>query len=213
MWKLFTKPVRKPKLDVRILRKNDISLLPLDGRWNNLFKNTEKTTDILKCEERIKELLKQQSSLIAELEEIQVRKKKCMQSIIKLTPDAFDNNSEEAKKQMQLCQKEIKRINERKREIEANLNNIPGLLNEVNLQLLEYTIELVYVKIRSNQKRVEELEKLIEETRTKLKEYISEKELLAEEGSETYSYFHDLLGAEELEKLDRIFFGKKKRKL
>ncbi|HHW00311.1 MAG TPA: hypothetical protein GXX36_12230 [Clostridiaceae bacterium] len=210
MWKFFTRPVRKPKLDIGVLRKNDIVLLPLDGRWNNLFKNTEKTTDILRCEERIKELLKQQSSLIAELEEIQVRKKQCMENIIKLTPEAFDKNSEEAKRQMQWCEKEIKRINERKREIEVNLDNIPGLIKEANLELLEYTIKLVYVKIRSNQKRVEELDRLIEETRVRLKEYISERELLAQDGADTYSYFHDLLGSEELEKLDRIFFGKSK---
>ena len=208
MWKFFTRPVRKPKLDIKVLRKNDILLLPLDIRWNNLIRNTNKTSEILRCEERIKELLKKQSSLNAELEEIQSRKKKCMEKIIKLTPEAFDNNSEEAKRQMQWCEKEIKRINERKREIEEKLDDIPNLIKEANLELLEYTIELVYVKIRSNQKRIEELDRLIEETRAKRKEYISEKELLTQDGSETYSYFHDLLGSEELEKLDKSFFGK-----
>ena len=130
--------------------------------------------------------------------------RKFRQSLIR----PLDPNDKEAKRQMQWCEKEIKRINERKREIEEKLDDIPNLIKEANLELLEYTIELVYVKIRSNQKRIEELDRLIEETRAKLKEYISEKELLTQDGSETYSYFHDLLGSEELEKLDKSFFGK-----
>lgn len=210
-WKFFASRASKPKLDIGVLRKNDISLLPLDIRWNNLFRNIEKTPDILKCEERIKDLLKKQSRLTAELQEIQAGKKKCMENIIRLTPDAFDKNSEEAKKQIQWCEKEIRRINKRKQEIEIILNDIPNLIKKANLELLEHTIKLVYVKMRSNQKRVEELERLIEETRARLKEYISEKELLAQYGEETYSYFHDLLGSEELEKLDRMFFDKSGR--
>lgn len=206
MFKFFKGPERKPKLDIKILRKNDISLLILDERWNSLFENTGKTSEIIKCEEKLKELLKQQSRLTSELKEIQAGKKECMGSIIRLAPEAIENESEEARKEMQRCEREIKRINERTGEIEKELNNIPYLVKEANLELLEYTIQLVYFKIRSNQKRVEELDILIEETRNKLKKYIDEKEVLSQDGDDTYSYFHDLLGAEELEKLDAEFF-------
>lgn len=206
MLKFFKGPVRKPKLDIRILRKNDISLLLLDERWNSLFENTGKTSDIIKCEEKLKDLLKRQARLTAELKEIQIVKKQCMDSIIRLAPDAFDNGNEDAKREMQRCEKEIKRINEKMIEIEKSLDNIPSLIREANLELLEYTIKLVYVKIRSNQKRIEELDRLIEDTRAKLKDYINEKELLSQDGTDIYSYFHDLLGAEELEKLDKKFF-------
>jgi hypothetical protein len=50
------------------------------------------------------------------------------------------------------------------------------------------------------------LEGLIEETKSKLKEYIDEKETLSQDDTDIYSYFHDLLGGEELEKLDNEFF-------
>jgi len=65
----------------------------------------------------------------------------------------------------------------------------------------------VYYEIGFNQRRIKELEAYIEETRTRLKELIDEKEALSEDDTDIYSYFHDLLGAEELEKLDKIFFG------
>lgn len=203
---LFSKKPQK-KFDRKVLRRNDICLLTLDERWNSLFANAQKTPEILKCEEKLKELLKQQARLIAESKEIAARKRLCMDKIIQLTPEVFDKNNEDAKKDMQACEKEIKQINDRLPKIEVELENIPDLVREANIGLLEQTVNIVYFKIRSNQKRVEELEKLIEETRTKLKEYIDEKELLAQDDNDIYSYFHDLLGPEELEKLDKEFFG------
>lgn len=203
----FSGELYKPQLDKKILRKNDISLLMLDERWNNLFKNTVKTPEVITCEERIKELLKEQSRLISESKEIGVRKKNCMDKIISLTTEAFDNNNEDAKKEMQLCEKEINRINERTAKINEELESIPDQIKEANIELLEQAVKLIYFKIRVNQKRVNELEKIIEDTKEKLKEYIDEKESLAQDDTDIYSYFHDLLGAEELERLDKEFFG------
>ncbi|NLD50660.1 MAG: hypothetical protein GX660_26250, partial [Clostridiaceae bacterium] len=51
------------------------------------------------------------------------------------------------------------------------------------------------------------LEKLIKVTKKKLEEYIEEKAKLSEDDTDSYSYFHDLIGGEELEKLDREYFG------
>ena len=92
------------------------------------------------------------------------------------------------------------------RDYEELLGEMPGRKRKANLELLEETVNIVYYKIGYARKRVKELEKLIDETRTKLKEYIDEKETLSQDDSDIYSYFHDLLGGEELEKLDKEFF-------
>ncbi|MCX7841743.1 MAG: hypothetical protein N2489_01545 [Clostridia bacterium] len=207
MLEFFKRQTKKGKFDRKILRKNDISLLTLDERWQSLFANAEKSPEILRSEEKVKELLKEQSRLIAESKEIAGRKKIYMDRIIKLTTEAYDNDNDKAKEDMQKCQKDIKSINERLEYIEKELDNIPELIKEANLELLENTVIHVYFNIRSKQKRVEELEKLIEETRNKLKEYIDEKEALSQDNTDIYSYFHDLLGKEELEKLDKEYFG------
>lgn len=204
---IFKKKNTKNKLDIKILRKNNISLLILDERWNNLFKSTEKTPEITEKEDKLKELLKFQSRLMEEVKEIAARKKDRMDKIIKLTTEVFDKNNEEAKKEMASCEKEIININERLPKIEEELENIPTLIKEANLELLEVTVNAVYYEIGFNQRRIKELEAYIEETRTRLKELIDEKEALSEDDTDIYSYFHDLLGAEELEKLDKIFFG------
>lgn len=209
MFPIFKKKsAGKPKFDRNVLRKNDISILILDERWNNLFANTQKTSEVTALEGKIKELLKDQARLTTESKNILAAKKKLMDRIIKLTPEAFEKDSEVAKHEMQQCEKEIRRINERLPKIEEELDNIPDLIRNTNLELLEHMVNMVYFKIRTNRKRKEELDKLIEETRTKLKEYIDEKESLAEGDSDVYTYFHDLLGAEELERLDREYFDR-----
>lgn len=206
MFGFFRKDTRKAIFDRKVLRKNNISLLILDERWNNLFSNAEKTPQITKCEAKIKELLKDEARLTAESRDISTLKKKLMDRIIKLTPEAYEKNNEQAKNEMKLCEQEIKRINERSGHIQDELERVPELIRETNLELLEYTVNQVYLKIRVSQKRVEELERLIEETREKLKGYVEEKETLSQGGTDIYSYFHDLLGAEELERLDKEFF-------
>lgn len=200
------KAKNQKKFDKGVLRKNNISLLILDERFNSLFENAEKTQDIIRLEEKLRDLLKQEARLNTESKDIAARKKLCMDKIMQLTTEAFDKNNEAAKDEMKVCEKEIRRINERLGKIEEELDYIPDIIKETNLDLLEHTVNLVYFKIRSGQKRKDELERLIEETRAKLKEYIDEKEQLSQDGTDIYSYFHDLLGAEELEKLDNEFF-------
>jgi hypothetical protein len=202
------KSSRKVNFNTKTLRKNDISLLILDERFNKLFTNTPKTPAIERCEYRLKELLKEESRLLSEQKEIAASKKKYMDRIMKLTPAVFEQNDENAKKEMQLSESEIKRINDRAVKIGEQLDGMPERIKQSNLELLEKTVSTVYYKIGSSKKRVEELEKLIEEAKIKLKEYIDEKESLSQDDTDIYSYFHDLLGGEEIEKLDKGFFRK-----
>lgn len=200
---------RRKMFDKSILRKNNISLLILDERWNKLFANTPKTSAIERCEQSLKELIKEEARLTAEQKEIAVSKKHHMDNIIRLTTDVYEKNDENAKKEMQASESEIKRINGRTQQIENELDEMPERIKKANLELLEHTVNLVYLKIRLATRRVEELEKLIEETKARLKGYIDEKESLSQDDTDIYSYFHDLLGAEELERLDKALLSRK----
>ncbi|NLY44150.1 MAG: hypothetical protein GX066_09350 [Clostridiaceae bacterium] len=193
--------------DKNVLRKNDISLLIVDERWNALFNKGEKTKSILAYEEKLKDLLKEQSRLLSEKKEITYKKKVCMNRILKLTDEAYEKNNPVALKEMQDCQDEINWINERLVEIEWEAGLIPEKIKETNLKLLEETVKAVYGKIKAGQKRINELEENIKQLRTMLKECIDEKEAISELVNNAYSYFHDLLGREELERLDKQFLS------
>ncbi len=207
MWNLFNRKKAEPDLDIKVLIKNDISLLTLDERWNGLFKNIVKTSGIADSENKITEMLKEQSRLISESKEISVRKKECMDNIIRLTTEVFDNNNQEAHSEMQECEKTILGINNRMKEIEKKLEEIPDEIRQANLELLEQTVKLVYFSIRENHEKVVVLDQEIFETRDKLKKLIEERELIAQDDTDTYSYFHDLLGGDTLQKLDEQYFG------
>ena len=209
MWNIFSRNKKAHELDIKILFKNDISLLILDKRWNGLFNNIVKTDKIIDYENKIKELLKEQSRLITESKENSIKKKESMDNIIKLTTEAFDNNNVEARSKMQECEKTIVAINKRVKEIEARLLDIPKELRQANLELLEQTVKLVYFSIKENQLKVVELDKEIAQTKEHLKKLIDERGLLAQDDTNTYSYFHDLLGGDELQKLDEIYFNNK----
>lgn len=209
MWKLFGRKKTEPLLDVKVLIKNDISLLTLDERWNGLFKNIVKTEAITECENKIKELLKEQSRVISESKEIAVKKKECMDKIIKLTTEVFDNNNQDAQTAMQESEKQIVSINNRLTEIDERLAIIPKELRQANLELLEHTVRIVYFSIRENQQRVAELDREIAQTRERLIKLVDERELRAQDDTDTYSYFHDLLGGDQLQKLDEVYFSSK----
>ena len=201
----FMRKNKSKKFSRRTLWKNDISILIIDERWNQLFSNIQKPKSIIACEEKIKELLKLQSRIIEESKHLVPRKKWCMERIIELTEEAFDKNNIEAKNEMRKCESEINRINKRSKEIDDELFQVENRIKEANIELLNLVVNIVYVNIIKSRKRVSELDKLIDITREKLKSYIDEREQLAEAYNNVYSYFHDLLGAEELERLDQEF--------
>lgn len=210
MWNIFSKKKKHREFDIKVLFKNDISLLTLDERWNGLFNKIVKTSGIINCENNIKELLKEQARLIAESKDIAYTKKECMDSIIKLTTEAFDNDNQDAHTKMQECEKKIVGINKRLKDIDERLLDIPKELREANLELLDQTVKVVYFSIRGNHQRVVELDKKITETRELLMKLIDEREHIAEDDTDTYSYFHDLLGGDELQRLDEMYFNSKK---
>lgn len=195
------------KFNKYVLRSNDISLLILDERWNGIFNHSEKTEEIIKVEEELRSLLKRQSKLLDEQKNASARKKELVAGILALTQETFENNNEDARVKMTQCEQEIKEINERLTKIDEELDELPGKLKNKNMELLEIAVEKVYFTLRRKQKRLEELTSLIEETREKLKGYIDEKETLAQENNDSYSYFHDLLGSGEIERLDKLFFS------
>ncbi len=209
MRNIFSRKKKGQELDIKVLFKNDISILILDERWNGLFENIVKTSKIVDCENDIKELLKEQSRLTSEVKEIAAKKKEYMDEIIRLTTEAFDNNNEVARLKMQENEKTIVAINKRIKEIEERLLDIPKEIRQANLELLEQTIKVVYFSIKENKHKVEALDKEIAETKENLKKLIDERGLLAQDDTNTYSYFHDLLGKDELQKLDEIYFNNK----
>ena len=198
-------PSKRIELDPDIIRRNRISVLTLDERWNSLFKYIAKTPTIIRLEERMNNLLKKQAQLTTEHKENLALKKDLLKRIMELTTDAFERGDETARKQIDNSEAEINRINLREPEIEEELSTAQTDIKEVNIELLENSVSYLYRDIKKTQERTVELEVLIEELKEKLKESISERETMVEAYNQTYLYLHALLGVEQIEELDRHY--------
>lgn len=195
------------KLSRGIIKRNDISLLILDERWNGLFANREKPEEIVRLEQELTELLKEQARLIARQKECFSEKNNLTQKAIDLTANILENKKRHTKLEIKKCWKKVKQLNKMLESIENSIKELPYRIRRTNFKLLECMINTVYISYRAEQRKREELDALIKQTHEKLKYYIAEREQLQEQEYRTYEYFHNLLGAEELQRLDEQYFA------
>lgn len=193
-------------LDLELLRQSRVPILILDQVWHNIFPPEKKTKSILQLEEKLHHLLKQQGKLNNDLKDYLKLKKKLMDQILELTTEAFTNQNERAKRDMERNQKNILEINEKLEQIEDRLHVIPDEIQEVNGKLLEESVKVCYKEMKEHQASLSQLNSWIEETRELLKKRLEEKTIHEEKATKIYSYLHDLVGAEVIEYLDKNYW-------
>jgi len=202
-------PLKKTELPEDILKQNGISILTLDERWNVLWKNIKKPPAIVKCEDKITGLLKKQAKLTGEKKECAREKKVLLKRIVELSAEAYedenDSDSDEALKRIDSCREKIEEINAHFPEIDEKLTEVAKQIIAANIELLESAVSHLYFNIEKAHKRIVELEGMIADVKSVLMDYVEEKEVLAEAFNEAYSCFHDLLGAEQVSELDKLF--------
>ncbi|NLG88287.1 MAG: hypothetical protein GX494_03580 [Clostridiaceae bacterium] len=191
--------------DIATLKKNDITILTLDERWNRLFRIIPINAAVKKRQDFLNKLLAQEAGLYQEKNNIDPEKKKLINTIISLTPEAFDKNDENAKLTLQKSKQRIEALNKRAEELEEELYEKREEIRRANFKLLEETVRLVYSVMRKSRKREQRIEKEINSLKKRLKELQTLKQSITTDWTDVYAFFHTLLGAEELTKLDKLF--------
>lgn len=201
-------PWNKKKLDIdlKMLRESRVPILILDKVWHNIFPPEKKTKAILQLEQNLNNLLKQQGQLNNDLKDYLKLKKKLMDQILELTTEAFNNENEAAKREMERNQKNILEINEKVEQIQNRLNVIPDEIQEANGRLLEESVKICYGDMKNHQEALNELNEWIENTREILKKKLEEKTIREEKATQIYSYLHDLVGPDFIEYLDKNYW-------
>ena len=198
---------RKKRIHFNIatLKKNDITILTLDERWNKIFQIIPISAEVKKRQDLLNKLLAQEAGLYQEKNSIDPEKKKLMNTIISLTTEAFDKNNEDAKLTLRKSKQRIEALNKRAGEIEEELFEKQEEIRNANFKLLEETVRYVYSVMLKSRKNELQLEKEIYSLKKKLKELQTRRQNLSTDWTDIYAFFHTLLGAEELTKLDRLF--------
>ncbi|MDI9482791.1 MAG: hypothetical protein QM315_06365 [Bacillota bacterium] len=191
--------------NIATLKKNDITILTLDERWNKLFQIIPISAEVKKRQDSLNRLLAQESRLYQEKNSIEPEKKKVMNTIMSLTTEAFEKNNEDAKLMLQKSKQRIEALNKRSEELEEELFAKQEEIRNANFRLLEGTVRHVYSVMLKSRRKELMLEKEIDSLKKKLKELQTQRQSISTDWTVVYSFFHALLGAEELTKLDQLF--------
>ncbi|WP_132282731.1 hypothetical protein [Natranaerovirga hydrolytica] len=196
----------KDTLDLKIEKK--IPLLTLDARWHELFPKSKKTRRMIDLEKKLNEYIKEQGQINNEFREYTSLKKKMMKEIMENMEDVFDKNDEDATKHMEKNKKFINDINEKLKKYEEMLDDLPNKIKEANDALLKISVDICYNDMEDNNQAIHSLEQWIKDTKEELKNNIVIKEEKEIENQKIYTYMHDLLGYEMINKFDQNYGDK-----
>lgn len=187
-----------------IVKKNKIPILIYVPEWIQFFSGN-KSRSMQKIIIKLEELIVKEKECGFELIDLGKRKKIVMNKILYLSKDINENNNKAALSKMEEAEKEIIEINRRIPRLIEELETLPDKINDMNTRLLKETIKRAYELIRENKTKSERCQEQINEIRQKLTELIQEKVDMDEQVNKLYSFVHGMIGADEMENLDKDF--------
>ena len=191
-------------IEESIIRRNRIPILIYSTDWIRFFSNY-RSRAMEKTISRLENLLSKEKELEAELRDIEKKKRILMSKILHLSNEINENSDNIVISQLDKAKKEILAINERIPVILQELEDIPFEIDKENTILLKYTIKRAYDMINEYKKESDTAQDEINKLRESLGKLIQRKVDLEEDISKLYSYLHGIMGAREMEKLDKDF--------
>lgn len=198
----------KKKDTISIKVTKETPPLTLDQKWHELFAK-KKTLQISQLEKKLNQLIQEQGRLNNEYKEYGLLKKKLMGDIISQMPEAFETTQDHALNDMDKNKHYIQDINKKLSHHEKRLSQLPQDIQKANTQLAEACMLVCYKDMVASKKVLKNVDVEINELRDKLKGLISIKTENKEQYELLYSYMHDLVGPEAMERFDLKFMGEK----
>ncbi|MCI8372014.1 MAG: hypothetical protein HFI75_06410 [Lachnospiraceae bacterium] len=190
----------------QLLRGKKIPLLVLDNKWHQLFLVEKKNRTIKKLEAELNQLLQRQGKLGTDIKDMKKIKSGLLQEIQENMEEA--EKSSKVQKKQEKNQRMIVEINDKTNAYEAELEDIPDKLEEVNEQLMLETMNVFYNLMKKNDERIEEIVTWVKEIREQVKDNMVQKTTLEEYNTTIYGYLHDVLGADVVNIFDLKYLKK-----
>lgn len=183
--------------EIRELFANtSVPLVTVDKRWHELFPEKYKTQKIKSMEADVKALVKKQGKLVNENKDLKRAKKKLMSDIVKNMEDVENPVIKKGKKLME-------ELNEKITANEDELAKIPYELREANEELMAYSMLECYKRMLENREQIDSIKAWMDEVKEQVKKKKVEQLTLEEDTQKIYSYLHDLVGPEAMNRFDK----------
>ncbi|MGI6622889.1 MAG: coiled-coil domain-containing protein [Acetivibrionales bacterium] len=193
------------EFDSSILRKNGITRLSIDERWTKLFVAIKITPELEKAEQEMNELIKEEAMLKNEQDNLEPQKRKCMNEILNLTKEAFENDSDKAKGRLKQCKKEIERINSRIDEVMEDIEELNDKLKKANLDLLNSSINYIFSTLKNKNERALEIKKELKEIEQRQKDLKAELETIKVDWTQYAVDLTNLIGTDPVKEFEEAY--------
>ena len=144
----------------------------------------------------MKALVKKQGKLVNENKDLKRAKKKLMSDIVKNMEDVENPVIKKGKKLME-------ELNEKITANEDELAKIPYELREANEELMAYSMLECYKRMLENREQIDSIKAWMDEVKEQVKKKKVEQLTLEEDTQKIYSYLHDLVGPEAMNRFDK----------
>ena len=185
-----------------IVKDKKLPILTLDARWHELFTEEQKSGEIKELEQQVNNLLKKQGKLVNDIKDMKKLKNSLMNEIMANMDISSDALGKEKDKKLGKNKQFINELNEKIEKAMDELGDIPYQIKEVNEQLMSESINIFYVLLHKNKEELKDVAEWIINVRDELKKKIIAKQELEAKNSMIYTYMHDILGPELMERFD-----------
>lgn len=187
---------RKDEVFIPALQDKKIPILTLDNTWHKLFTQTDASSEIMRLEKELNNLLKSQGKLNTDTKDVKALKKRLMDEIVVLMDEMGTKTSKATEKKLADNKRLIEDCNKKIEEINDELLNLPKKINEKNYELMLATMEVCYDQIQCNNEDIEEISRWVDKMRVELKKKIVIKQQKLKGNQNFYTYMHDIFGAD-----------------
>ncbi|NLK27915.1 MAG: hypothetical protein GX306_06185 [Clostridiales bacterium] len=195
------KRIKKANLS-KVIKNRKLPILTLDSRWHEIFPEEEKTSEIKDLERKLNELLAKQGKLVNEIKDYKKIKKNLMNEIVANMDTNSGPTSKQREKKLDRNKQYILEINKKIDDEMEELSRLPYQIKEINEELLVESISICYDRISKQMVEINEISDWIKKAREELKIKILQKQDMENKNTLIYSYMHDILGAELMERFD-----------
>jgi methyl-accepting chemotaxis protein len=195
------KRIKKANLS-KVIKNRKLPILTLDSRWHEIFPEEEKTSEIKDIERKLNELLAKQGKLVNEIKDYKKIKKNLMNEIVANMDTNSGPTSKQREKKLDRNKQYILEINKKIDDEMEELSRLPYQIKEINEELLVESISICYDRISKQMVEINEISDWIKKAREELKIKILQKQDMENKNTLIYSYMHDILGAELMERFD-----------
>lgn len=193
-----------------VVKNRKLPILTLDARWHELFPDDKKTSEIKELEQKVNNLLKKQGKLINDVKDMKKLKSNLLKDIVVNMDISTDIMGKAKEKKLDKNKRYIQELNDKIDQDMDELGEIPYQIKEANEELVLASIDIFYNRLLSNRDEIKEITEWIAGVREELKNKILLKQDMEAKNDLIYTYMHDLLGAELMEKFDTVQFRSKK---